>query len=153
MSYFTETFEIAYQSLNEEGMRLGADRDSSNARKIKKWYKKFCTSSKSKAENIEQIDERLKVLRASKKEMEETLSNENGRHGTEHALYMLKQVIPFNSIARLIDKQDVYAGLVPFLGWYIGPVVKFIMFDKMLEGMIKDTDDAIEYLEKKKKEL
>ena len=158
MSYFTETFELAYQSLNEEGMRFGADRDSSNARKALKWYRKFCTASKSKAENIQQIDERLKVLKKSKKEMEDTLNNANGRHNTEQLTYALKSFIPFNDIARLIDKQDVYAGLrivadtiIPI--GVVGTVIKYIEFDDMLMKCIRDTDEAIEVLEKKKKEL
>ena len=36
MGYFAETFNDIYQSLNEEGHRIGADRDSSNLKKIKK---------------------------------------------------------------------------------------------------------------------
>lgn len=163
MSYFTETFEVAYQSINEEGHRIGADRDSSNLKKVRKWYKEFCTTSKSKAENKQQIDERLKVLKQSKKEMEETLNDSNGRHDTERALYMLKLAIPFNSIARLIDKQDAYAKMKIITdivgGLLLGPLVNFgiiiryVKFDDMLTDMIKDTDEAIEYLEQKRKDL
>ena len=162
MSYFTETFELAYQSLNEEGMRFGADRDSSTARKAMKWYSKFCTASKSKAENKQQIDERLKVLRASKKEMEDTLSNANGRHTSEQIMYGLKSMIPFNDIARIIDKQDAYAAIrigadviASFMGVLVpvGTIAKTMSFDSMLQKCIKDTDEAIEYLEMKRKEL
>ena len=164
MGYFAETFNDIYQSLNEEGHRIGADRDSSNLKKIKKWYKEFCTASKTKAENKQQIDERLKVLKLSKKEMEETLNNSNGRYDTEKALYIMKSSIPFNNIARVIDKQDAYAKLkittsviltllVGPINVCVGPLIRYLKFDDMLKDMIKDTDDAIKFLEEKKKEL
>ena len=154
MGYFTDTIDDAYQSLNEGGW--GVDGDSTNLKKIRKWYSKFVTDSKSKADQIELIDERLEVLRKCSKNMKQTLTNSNGQNTSEMIKYALKSFIPFNDIARLIAKQDAYAGLrilTDMLLPGVGIVVKTVNFNNMLNQCIKDTDEAIEYLEKKRKEL
>ena len=82
--------------------------------------------------------------------------------------YTLKALIPLNAIVRLIDKQDVYAGLglvanvlissVPVQGMAgVGAAanlsIRAANYSNMLKGQIKNTQEAIDFLEDRLKEL
>ena len=154
MGYFTETIDDAYESLNEGGW--GVDGNSTDLKKVRKWYSKFITDSKNKADSKELIDERLEVLRKCSKDMRQTRNDINGNNSSEMIKYALKSFIPFNDVARLIAKHDVYSGLRILTDMIVpgaGIIVKAINFNNMRDQCIKDTDEAIEYLEKKRKEL
>jgi hypothetical protein len=155
MGFFADNIDVVHEGvMNEAGW--GVDKDATSIRKVQKWYDKFVRYSTNKAESKEMIDDRIEVLERSSKMMKDTLTNKNGMHGSEQVKYVLKELIPFNSISRLIHKQDAYAA-IGILTDTILPgssyVVRAVAFDNMLEDSIKKTDAAIEYLKNERKKL
>lgn len=200
MGYFTEAFDDAYDEVIMEGW--GVDANSTTLKKEMKWYNKFVQQCRVNADTVEAIDARLDVLKECSKQMKETRHNINGKNMAERLAYGFKALIPFNNIARLIAKQDLFAGgsglgggLVSFagstmakkkaadaaanaktiadifnahkvaasaaktgmvaagVGTAINIGVRIGTFNQMLDRCIKNTDEAIEWLENKKKEL
>lgn len=140
-----ESSQIVYEKSVED--------DAVSLSQIMKWYSKFITTSKSKAENKKEIEERIKVLKECVKSMQAALGS--GNHG-ERIKYSLKSLIPLNWIYRLIKRQDSYAGL----GWLadlllpgVSLVIRGVSWESMIGENIKKTEEAIAYLEGKLKEF
>lgn len=130
------------------------------------WYKKVLKRSKG-AGTKEELKERISVLKACVEDMEKalrTLKREGGAtYGNKkQTVYMLKALIPFNSIYRLIRRQDIYAGigmlvggltnvLLPGLGMAANVTVRMTQYRNMIQDNIDKTKDAIEYLERQLK--
>lgn len=216
MGYFTEAFDDAYDEVIMEGW--GVDADSSTLKKELRWYNKFVKKCKGNVSTIEAIDARLDVLKECSKNMKQTRNNTNGKNFSQRMAYEFKSLIPFNSIARLITKQDLFstgAGVSGFVGSQVASKVagrkaasqaasamaslagagdvdaifgagtsktftdtvakgagaiagapaaaavnaglkvgiRLATFNQMLDRCIKNTDEAIDWLENKKKEL
>ena len=208
-----EANEYTIESLDECGIMLerAAEADATNLKKAMKWYNKFVNKSKGKANSKQELKDRINVLKHCKENMEKALRDtRNGKQGGR-IKYTLKQLIPFNSIYRLIKHQDVYVGLgvlntaINALSFVVGTVaggkigksaidavngkidfdkyandaintvdktikynnvasvasrvtgvgglvLRATQYEKMLETQIKNTSEAIDFLEKKLKE-
>ena len=142
--------------------------DATDVEKTIKWYKKFVSDSRSKADNIKEVENRIKVLKESRDRMQRIVDNESSK-SKARLYYTLKTLIPFNAIWRLIKLQDVYAiksyGLgiagrvggsligLPVIGDALEMYFRYDNYENMIRSCIKDTDESINYLEDKLKEL
>lgn len=157
-----------YKIVNERAV----EDDASSLKEVMRWYNKFITASKNtKSDNIKDIDEKLKVLKNCLSSMESELRASKTAITTGKVKYIAKAIIPFNGIFRLIKRNDCYSGLAEIAGFIVQniaammalPIVpasngfqmglRWQYYEKMLENSIKNTKEAIDYLEKKKKEL
>ena len=121
---------------------------------VTKFYNKVLARSKSKAESKEEIKERIKVLKECVSHMEYQRDHVTDEGGI--VKYILKDFIPFNRLYRLIKKQDTYAGLAILYDLLVpglGTVMRGVHYKDMLTTYIEKTEDAIDYLEKKLKEM
>lgn len=136
---------LVEKSVESDMMTLG---------QVKRWYKKFITKSKSTSQDSAKIlDEKITVLKKCKNNMEKEL-NAAEKHTTPGKFkYILKSAIPFNDIARLIRYRDIYAGIGMIFSPIISTSIRFAEYTNMLKDCIAYTDDAIEYLEQKRKEI
>jgi len=138
-----ESYEVLSECIVNE---WGAEDDSANVSDAKKWYRKFISGMKdTKEDDIKTIDEKIAILKKCVKNMEDS-KDDTG----EAIKYSLKQIIPFNAIVRLVKRHD-YAVLADIL--HIPILPRLLLYPKMMQGQIDMTNDAIEYLEEKKKEL
>ena len=157
IAVYDECNEFVYESLKDSSITLEAsvEDDAMSLKKAQKWYNTFISASKSKAENKQEIKERIDVLKNCVSKMESQLKNE-GVDPMGRIKYALKDFIPFNNIYRLIKRQDIYAGLSMLSNLIIpgsSPVVRAVVYKKMLENMIVKTNEAIKFLEGKLKEM
>lgn len=80
----------------------------------------------------------------------------NPDKGAGRLKYMLKTFIPFNSWARFFTKGDHRALIGNALDFVIPPLsvsYRFFVYRDMLEDMINQTNEAIEFLEMKLKKM
>lgn len=110
-----EAFAFTLETLSESGVMLerAAEADSTSLKQAMRWYKKFLRKSRvmSKDTSKQMLQERINVLKECVRTMEKAKRDaQNGKVGGR-IKYALKSLIPFNSLFRLIKKQDVYAGL------------------------------------------
>lgn len=162
---FTEQDFEDMMALTEDA----AEKDSMSVfnLKVKKFFGTFLRDSKSKTDKIEEIDERIDVLKQSIKMMEKELEKVAKGDNTKATTYSLKQIIPFNSFARLVKKQDIYSTTISLVANattlaipVLAPVIiagriaaRYLTYSKMLEQQIGNTKETIEYLEKMKADL
>lgn len=144
------------QDFAESGMMLeaSAEDDATNLKKTAKWYNKFISKSKGGTPDKKEVQERINVLKECLRKMESALKNPDDKN--MKVKYAAKDLIPFNSVYRLIKRQDGYAGL----GWIadmilpgLGIGVRYLTYEKMIEKCIGETKDAIDYLERKLKDM
>ncbi len=150
--------ESAIDAIREETTIVCEASPEDNATTLKKtmrWYKKFVKLSKSKAESKKELQDRIDVLKRCVKSMKEAKKTRRGQ-----VQYIMKTLIPFNSIYRLIKYQDIYAPLASLWNYIsfaikiplaLGPFVRSATWQNMLNDCIKNTEEAIEYLEDRKK--
>lgn len=140
-------------------LEKAVESDSMSIKTAQEWYNEFIKASKSKAENIKEIDERIAVLKECVRKMEQQRKAPNTNN--ERIKYSLKSLIPFNAVYRLIKLHDVYTAkksllvlLFPVIAAPAAAVtLRWDRYDKMLERQIKQTKDAIDYLEYKRARL
>ena len=136
---------LVEKSVESDMMTLG---------QVKKWYKKFVTKSKSTSEDsAKELDEKIALLKKCRDNMEKEVKAAEKRTTPGKFKYMLKSAIPFNNIARFIRYKDIYAGIGMIVPSILGISIKYVAYTSMLKDCIAYTDDAIEYLEKKRKEI
>ena len=167
---YDECSEFVLSSLIESSIVLEASAEDAamSLRQVNKWYSKVISKSKTKTESKEEVKERITVLKSCVKEMEKQ-KNDVLRDGGI-IKYVLKDIIPFNGLYRLIKRQDAYAG-IGLLGniarnfivnatksatiakFPVSMVIRAATYKKMLDSNIKKTNEAIEFLENKLKEM
>ena len=114
-----------------------------------------------------EIDNKIRVLEQAIKDMEKGIENYDkwisGQSfaSSDHVKYSYKAYIPFIGVYRWIKKNDKYAGLsdlvklfpIPFISLTAGFAIRMYGYKNMLQTQIEQTQEAIEYLKAKKKEL
>ena len=140
------------KNIDEETMlvlEVAPENDSMSVRQAMKWYGKFVAASKSKTDNLEEIDAKIKVLERCVKHMK-AAKEDPKKDGL--IKFTLKSLIPFNDIARLVGKyHDPYAILasvvggagnllVPGLGSVITVGMRIALYNKMLDRQIARTE-------------
>lgn len=128
--------------------------DAMTVKQAKTFYRKVLARSRGKAESKEEIKARITVLKACVKDMENQQDNPMDDGGI--VKYILKDFIPFNRLYRLIKRQDAYAGLAILYDMLLpglGTVMRGVHYKDMLEANIKKTNETIEFLEDKLKEM
>lgn len=142
--------------LNEDAVlnEWGAEDDATNLKKIKKWYSTFISATKNtKKDDLKDIDEKIKALEECREKMKKSLKEQKM---SDKLSYAAKSFIPFNSLYRLIKKGDCYAGFGILGDMFIPGIslgIRFATYSDMLQKFIDETDEAIEYLKKKRKEI
>ena len=142
--------------------------DASNPHREARWYKKFVTKMKSGQADAREIDTRIRLLEDCVSSMKKALNNPKKVDG-DRVKYVLKELIPFNAVVRFLKNRDKIAGFSTLLGLvsFLSPSVPIKMglgtiarctvralgYEKMLSEQIKMTEDAIDFLKSKKKEL
>lgn len=114
-----EACEFVIETLSEAGIMLekAAEADSMGLKQAMKWYSKFVEKSKKvdKETSKQMIQERIDVLENCIKTMEAAKKDAvAGVNKSGQIKYALKSLIPFNSIFRVIKKQDAYAAMGHF---------------------------------------
>lgn len=140
----------------EDGILVekSVESDMMTVNQAKKWYKKFITKTKSTSEDSSKdLDEKIALLKKCKNNMEKEVKAAEKRSTSGKFKYMLKNAIPFNSIARLIRYKDIYAGLGLLVPSILSVSIRHVAYTSMLKNCITYTDEAIEYLEQKRKEF
>lgn len=139
--------------------------DAIDLAQAKKLYTKFLKAmEKGKADKAE-LDDKIKVLEITKKNMEKELKYvQGGGYSTDRLKYSLKALIPFNSIARLIRNHDV----IPILSSVFGAMMSYFVklpadlaaaglrygsYENFLQQQIYRTDASIKYLKKQRSNL
>lgn len=134
--------------------------DSTTVFKVEKWYKALMDEAKSKSSTKEDIQHKIKELKECVKKMKDQRKNPDKNFGREK--YMLKAFIPFNNIYRVFKYGDGMAGTELLTNVLLSRtkfqalgalVVRGVGYQKMLDDMIKSTEDAIDFLEKKLKKM
>lgn len=167
---YDECSEFVLSSLIESSIVLEASAEDAamSLSQANKWYNKVIQKSKTKTESKEEVKERIIVLKSCVKEMEKQ-KNDVLRNGGI-IKYVLKDIIPFNSLYRLIKRQDAYAGIgilanmaqsfivnatksATIASCPVSMVIRAASYEQMLDSNIKKTNEAIEFLENKLKEM
>lgn len=171
IAVYDECSEFVLSSLIESSIVLESSVEDAamSLKQVNKWYSKVISASKTKAESKEEIKDRITVLKSCVKAMEKQKDDVLKDAGI--IKYILKDMIPFNGLYRLIKRQDAYAGIGILANlaktYIIAPVtksaavgrfpvtmvVRALTYKKMLESNIKKTNEAIEFLENKLKEM
>lgn len=150
--YIREMVEESYDLTLEASAEDGA----MSVKQAEKWFNTFISAAKSKSENIEQIDNKIEVLKETVRKMESALNTNEGR-----IKYSLKALIPFNMIYRVATKGDTTAATswligvgVSMIGLPFGNIVgRYALWKDMIKNQIIKTNQAIEYLEKEKAKM
>lgn len=131
------------------------ERDSMSVKQAQKFFNDVISASKKKTESIEEINARIKFLEGAVRRMEAAKEGTDGNN--EHVKFVLKALIPFNGLARLIDTQhDAYGFLANFAELIVpggSLIVRAATYKSMMDTQIKKTKNAIQYLENMKKTL
>lgn len=149
------------QALSEKSNYSGAI----NLSQAKSLYNRFLKAmEKGKADKSE-LDEKIKILETTKKNMQEELRYvQGGNASPDRIKYSLKALIPLNSVARLIKNHDVVPILSDVFGLLVGVVTKlpidvaamglrYTSYEHFLEQQIERTDASIKYLKKQRSGL
>lgn len=144
--------------LNEDAIILterAPERDAMSVSQAQKFMNDVVRASRSKTDSKKEIDARIAFLKSVVKRMEDARDGIDGND--EHIKFVLKGLIPFNGLARLIDTQhDVYGFLANF-GELVIPggslIIRAVTYKKMMDSQIAKTNAAIQYLEQMKKTL
>ena len=163
--------DILYDDLQEANVIIqerSSYSDASSVQKEMRWYKKFVSNMKKNPQNKRDIDDRIKLLELCVSQMKK--ARERGDIG-ERVKYSLKSLIPLNSIVRFLKDRDNMAGFTWAAGLVAqlalnaakisaGGVVtainvggRFAAYNTMLDSYIKSTQEAIDFLKERKKEL
>lgn len=156
------------ESVNEYLTEAAVEDDAMDIKQAQKFYNKVLSRSKSAEGTKQELQERIKVLKECLKNMKVERQNvEEYKHKwgmtKGHVKYIAKSIIPFNSIYRLIKRQDVYAGLSAGMGGIAGLLGldggfahfagRAMGYAPMLDRYIEKTEEAIKFLEDKVKEM
>ena len=158
------------KSLDENSiviMEAAPEKEAFTVKKAEKLFNDIIAASKTKTESIQDIDARIRFLKQSVKKMEDARDHVDG--GKEHVKFVLKALIPFNGLARLVNEQhDVFGIFATIVAMFTsgviraagGPalngldlVIRATTYKNMINAQIKKTNDAIDYLEKMKNTL
>lgn len=162
-----ECDEFQESFIKEESNIICEKSIEDNATTVKQqidWYHNFLKASKSKAESKDELKERIKLLNECLDKMKKEISDPE-KLMTDTMKYGLKAFIPCNSIYRYLKRKDRTAlnallvgliGNVVSLGTLGTPIMigyRAFNYKKMVEKCIKETEDAIKYLEGKLKDF
>lgn len=146
------------QALSEKSNYSGAI----NLPQAKKIYSKFLKAMEKGKADKSQLDEKIKILETTKKNMQDELKYvAGGNYSPDRIKYALKALIPFNSVARLIKNHDVVPVLSDVFGLIVGVAIKlptnvaagglrYASYEHFLEQQIERTDASIKYLKKQR---
>lgn len=155
-----EASEFVLETLSEAGIvtERAVEADSTNLQRTMRWYKKFLKKSMyvDKDTKVKEVRERISVLEKCVEQMKRARTRASNGELSDRVIYALKDFIPFNNIYRLIKLQDVYAGIGILTNLVVAGsslAVRGIAYTKMLDDQIKKTQEAIDYLKEKEKEL
>ena len=144
--------------INEDAIILterAPERDAMSIKQAEKLLNDIRSASRSKAETKQEIDARINFLKGVVKRMEAAKEGTDGNN--EHVKFVLKGLIPFNGLARLIDQQhDAFGFLANFAELVIpggSLIVRAVTYKNMMDTQIKKTNATIEYLENQKKNM
>lgn len=138
----------------------GVEKNATNLGSVKSWYKKFVRRCKKGIVDKKDLDERIKLLEDCIRDMKHMVSGAAGRSekNNEVIRFSLKALIPFNAIYTFIKRRswitlisDVVGNIfLPFGGT---AVIRAINYDVMIEEMIDNTQEAVDYLKSKRNEF
>ena len=144
--------------LNEDSIILterAPERDAMSVKQAEKFYNDVLRASRSKTDSKKDIEARITFLKSAVKKMEDARDNIDGNN--EHVKFVLKGLIPFNGLARLIDTQHDAFGFLANFAELLLPggslIVRAVTYKNMMDTQIKKTNAAIDYLEKMKKNI
>jgi len=131
------------------------ERDAMSVKQAQKFFDDVIRASRSKTDSKKEIDARITFLKGAVKRMEDARDGVDGNN--EHIKFVLKALIPFNGLARLIDTQHDAFGFLANFAELILPggsmIVRAVTYKQMMDTQIKKTNAAIDHLEKMKKNL
>ena len=155
--------------INEDAIILterAAERDAMSIQEAEKFLNDIRKACMSKTDSLEQIDERINCLESAVKKLK-IANNSTG----ERIKYPLKALIPFNGLARLIDKQHDAFGFLADAGAYVaGSIIAKLTggvifvdvisagiragtYEQMMDHQIEKTEKAIEYLRDQREKI
>ena len=165
----TDESNKLYQDLEEAGVIIqekSTYSDASSIQKESRWYNKFIANMKKDPATKRDLEDRIDLLEKCVRQMER--ARKYGDTG-DHVKYVFKALIPFNAIVRFLKDRDNMAGAawaaglltnllaaiakVPGPGGIVHMVIRAATYNKMLDGYIKSTKEAIEFLKSKRKEF
>lgn len=130
-----EACDFVLEGLYESNIVLekAAEADSMGLKQAMKWYGKVISKSTKVGDDTtrEMIQERISVLKNCVDSMEKAKDDAQKGITKGRVKYALKGIIPFNSLFRLIKKQDVYAGIGLFK--LVPLIISLTVVEKMID--------------------
>lgn len=130
-----EACDFVLEGLYESNIVLekAAEADSMGLKQTMKWYGKVISKSTKVGDDTtrEMIQERISVLKNCVDSMEKAKDDAQKGITKGRVKYALKGIIPFNSLFRLIKKQDVYAGIGLFK--LVPLIISLTVVEKMID--------------------
>ena len=130
-----EACDFVLEGLYESNIVLekAAEAGSMGLKQAMKWYGKVISKSTKVGDDTtrEMIQERISVLKNCVDSMEKAKDDAQKGITKGRVKYALKGIIPFNSLFRLIKKQDVYAGIGLFK--LVPLIISLTVVEKMID--------------------